>query len=462
MRKKIITRFTALALAMILAAGLSACGQRSASNPDNRYEAFSWLQTEPEDAEPETAKPGDAEPVAAEPEDAEPEVAEPEDTEPVAAAPEDAEPEAAEPAAEPAADPDTESEADPNSDAQSRIWERIERLRKKMDEAADGNQEPAEETVQPMESVERIAELGSLTGTGTLKDYEKHDTVDVNDKHNPYDLVWQYGDTEAEKDDDFGKLYASYVDAADWSLVFDAEYYKKAFPMLAKLYHDDDALLLEHFQTVGVHEGRQGSKGFNVSVYMVNCGEDLLEAFGDNYECYYFYYMLNYASEQEVETAGVYGRDPLWLDLELTLAQSNELSRVNWYREEVDADPLVLDPENIAFANYRAWYNAVNSVRGHGWLDDLQNKDVDIVFDILGVNHLGENTTAYYGSANIHSSLAPYVAHYRASQDHYKAMVNTKYVCLGVSHQYYNDDTGWMDQFDTFLRTMPVQDYTMR
>ena len=95
MRKKIITRFTALALAMILAAGLSACGQRSASDPDNRYEAFSWLQTEPE-------------PVAVEPENAEPETAKPGDAEPVAAEPGDAEPEATEPAAEPAADPDTE------------------------------------------------------------------------------------------------------------------------------------------------------------------------------------------------------------------------------------------------------------------------------------------------------------------------------------------------------------------
>ena len=178
MRKKIITRFTALALAMILAMGLSACGQRSASDPDNRYEAFSWLQTEPEDAEPETAKPGDAEPVAAEPVDAEPEATEPGD----------AEPEATEPAAEPAADPDTESGTVTNSSIQARLDRIRERLAEK-NAGADGDQEPAEETVQPMESMERIAELGSLTGTGMLTDYESHDTVDVNDEHNPYDLV---------------------------------------------------------------------------------------------------------------------------------------------------------------------------------------------------------------------------------------------------------------------------------
>ena len=172
--------------------------------------------------------------------------------------------------------------------------------------------------------------------------------------------------------------------------------------------------------------------------------------------------MLNHASEQGVESAGTYGKDPLWLDLELTLAQSEELRRANKYREEVGADPLVLDPENIAFANYRAWYNAVISLRGHGWLDDLQNKDVDVVFDILGVSHLGENTITKSGTAHARSSIGAYALYYKASQSHYEAMVDTRYVCLGVSHQYYNGDTGWMAQFDTFLRTMPVQDYTMR
>lgn len=53
------------------------------------------------------------------------------------------------------------------------------------------------------------------------------------------------------------------LNACDWSLVFDADYYKKAFPMLAVQYHQDNALLLEHFQTVGIHEGRQGSANFN-------------------------------------------------------------------------------------------------------------------------------------------------------------------------------------------------------
>lgn len=84
--------------------------------------------------------------------------------------------------------------------------------------------------------------------------------VDVYDKHNPYDVVYNYGVD-----------YNSFVKACDWSLVFDADYYMEQFPMLAAQYHNNKALLLEHFQTVGIHEGRRGSANFNVGAYKANC-----------------------------------------------------------------------------------------------------------------------------------------------------------------------------------------------
>lgn len=96
-------------------------------------------------------------------------------------------------------------------------------------------------------------------------------------------------------------LCQSYVDACNWSLVFDADYYKKAFPIPALQYDYDDALLLQHFQTVGVHQGRQGSEGFSVAAYKANCGSDIQETLGGDYECHYFYCMLNQASEKSVD-----------------------------------------------------------------------------------------------------------------------------------------------------------------
>ena len=52
--------------------------------------------------------------------------------------------------------------------------------------------------------------------------------VDVHSDH-PYDVVW-----------DYGEVYNDLVSECDWSLVFDAEYYKKTFPILALQYNYDD------------------------------------------------------------------------------------------------------------------------------------------------------------------------------------------------------------------------------
>ena len=43
-------------------------------------------------------------------------------------------------------------------------------------------------------------------------------------------------------------------------ILFHDGYLLESFPALALLYQYDEELLLEHFQTVGVHEGRQGNE----------------------------------------------------------------------------------------------------------------------------------------------------------------------------------------------------------
>ena len=100
--------------------------------------------------------------------------------------------------------------------------------------------------------------------------------------HETYDVDWDYGSD-----------YEDYAHMADWSKIFDADYYMDTFPMLALQYHYDEEQLLRHFQTVGVHEGRQGSENFNVGAYMDWCAENLpytTEAFQGNYALYYIFY----------------------------------------------------------------------------------------------------------------------------------------------------------------------------
>lgn len=324
-----------------------------------------------------------------------------------------------------------------------------------------------------------VARLGSLIGNYVMPSFyefrEGYVFVDTEADHNPYDLTWRYGpETNSQKKMDrpeWDDLYESYVDACDWSLVFDAEYYKKAFPMLAKLYHDDDALLLEHFQTQGVHEGRQASAGFNVAAYMADCDEALVEAFGENYECYYFYYMLNQDTQSEAVTKNSDGAYPRWLALELSLQQTYEFKAVNRYRKDAGADPVDLDPETIALANYRAWIDAEHNLYAHDWTTDrAYGNDVDDVLWRLSRDHFAENTVKWY-STNGKGTYNMFAVRYANSEKHYAAMVSTEYAYFGCSNPYWSDNpdnpfaegdkTGFVCQFDLFTEVQPHTPYEL-
>ena len=285
-------------------------------------------------------------------------------------------------------------------------------------------------------SVESIAALGGLTAT--VQEDEDECLVYIFDDEknhgNPYDVTW-----------DYGKDYDAYV-AADWSLVFDAEYYKTTFPMLAALYHDDDTLLLKHFQTVGVHEGRQASKDFNVAAYMDNCDESLRKAFGDNYECYYLYYLLHQDTESGVKTTGNYKKQ---LAQELTVIQAKELKSVNRYRKEVNAGTVEFDSELAALANFRAYMDCTEGWNAHdGLLHMLDTREFYKYMDMLDMDtfqenkqtlgcHTGKETTtdASYG--------------YRMSEGHYKTMVDPEYDYVGCANFYVSDkDYNWSGEYD--------------
>ena len=173
-------------------------------------------------------------------------------------------------------------------------------------------------------------------------------------KGKTYDVEW-----------DYNELYDAYIEEADWSLVFDADFYMESFPALAFLYQYDEELLLEHFQTVGIHEGRQGNSAFNVAAYQKNCKKALRDAFGDHYECYYFYWMLNQDSQKGIATSGK--SYPLQLGVKMTSIQAKEFEKVNEYRAEVGIDPLEFDPELAAAACYRGWVNISEGYGAHDW-----------------------------------------------------------------------------------------------
>lgn len=249
--------------------------------------------------------------------------------------------------------------------------------------------------------------------------------VNVNNDANPYDV-----------DYDYGADYEELIFCCDWSLVFDAEYYKKTFPMLAMQYHYDDALLLRHFQTVGIHEGRQGSAKFNVGAYLLNCADAVYNAFHredkSSYECYYLYYMLNYDTEKEVNTKEANNGKKVKRQYKviLTMLQASELKKTNFYRGEVEAEALLADSELNAIANYRAYVNQTEGWAAHDWIIEHKN---------LGQQWMADQGSASFAENEVESSsgIAKVCADsYYSSPSHYEAMVATKYKYVGLGNTY--------------------------
>lgn len=265
--------------------------------------------------------------------------------------------------------------------------------------------------------------------------------------HNPYDVMWDYSD-------DFILMFLLYID--DLHYVFDAEYYKAAFPMLAIQHQQSDIWLKVHFTTVGIHEGRQGSEHFNVKAYMDSCPDWIREKFGDNYACYYLYWLLSDEVDRSVPVTGE--NCPKQMTAVLTAVQREELNLINQLRKEVGVEPLVFDSEMGAIANYRAWINAHDNWAAHDWTKQHLPEFWDMMALIDGKG-FSENTTSrfqkYYNS---------WFYGYKNSQAHYDAMVKPSYNFIGCSNAYacantlerYQDrssDTR-ICHFDVFIETL--------
>lgn len=292
---------------------------------------------------------------------------------------------------------------------------------------------------------ELLEALGSFVGVKSSAERNNADcVVDMRYGHDVYDVSW-----------DYGVKYESYVSKVDWSVLFDADYYMAQFPMLALQYHYDEAKLLRHFQTVGIHEGRQGNEGFNVGAFMDWCDVNMpyvREALQNEYAMYCMFYAL---SAQELPDSFPAAGRPAQYAVVMTFAQKVEFDAVNGYRAEKGLDPYVYDPELAAFANYRAWINQDKALVGHEWLQSGKNQDImDLYFAGVDTELLGENCLEM-------GTVLPKVwaRSYATSKSHYDAMVSTKYVYYGASNLYVADvQYGVKDyrsvQFDVFTNSL--------
>lgn len=86
-------------------------------------------------------------------------------------------------------------------------------------------------------------------------------------------------------------IQVSASDKIDYSAVFDADYYYNTYTDLRSAIGTDQKMLLQHFITYGMQEGRRGNAEFDVKAYMQNY-PDLVLAFGtEDFKSYYLHYI---------------------------------------------------------------------------------------------------------------------------------------------------------------------------
>ena len=83
--------------------------------------------------------------------------------------------------------------------------------------------------------------------------------------------------------------------------VFDAKYYAQAYPDVVAVLGSDPAVLLNHYMTSGIYEGRDASASFNYSVYAVS-NPDLLAAYGTNIEAFVLHFATFGKNENRTAT----------------------------------------------------------------------------------------------------------------------------------------------------------------
>lgn len=88
----------------------------------------------------------------------------------------------------------------------------------------------------------------------------------------------------------FGLNTSALEGKIDYSSVFDAQYYKTAYPDLKNAFGDNSSALYNHFVNYGMAEGRTASGEFDFNYYY-NSNPDLRAAFGQNKKDYYTHYI---------------------------------------------------------------------------------------------------------------------------------------------------------------------------
>ena len=241
--------------------------------------------------------------------------------------------------------------------------------------------------------------------------------------------------------------------------LFDCEYYMKKYPALAFLYDYDETALMYHFYTIGMYEGRQGCKDFNVNAYMrANFATTSDYKNNTNLAKYYIKYAESRYLGTTSKTYQKHSTDSLQLRI-YDPSFDAYLETVNSYRKQEGLSNYstvnaYTQAEMNALANYRCRYDVLNS-------NSYAHNYAQIVGKAFNSNDLISNTTwnmgysenkalfkystTKYGSSNVlnhandlRSNESMYF--WQMCPSHYKAAAqNSTNVVTAQSHIYVNE-----------------------
>lgn len=92
------------------------------------------------------------------------------------------------------------------------------------------------------------------------------------------------------------------LNGIDYAAVYDYDFYVNKYPDLIKTFGDNEEMILRHFVTFGMNEGRRASKKFDVTSYRYKY-PDLRKIYRGNLKGYYMHY-INYGVKEGRVTTG--------------------------------------------------------------------------------------------------------------------------------------------------------------
>lgn len=232
---------------------------------------------------------------------------------------------------------------------------------------------------------------------------------------------------------------ADYLDLKYGKMLFDYDFYCETYPMLALLFDYNKEALKQHFYSIGMFEGRQGSKLFNVDNYNTSDNDTDLAS----------YYITYVTSAPTFNT-------PVRTDADRVQVKLYDPAFESYVLDVTPDHHAPAFEHHLPSAYVQGELNAVASNRAYYELGDYDINAHDLMEDFAGTyltDHMGSNKYVrnHYGeckytassyvnfnalnNARVQKESDTMIA-WRRCESHYNMATNARWLYVGQGHVY--------------------------